>query len=247
MYNKHGIFPGRPLKSWQGYIKLDSQLISKINNLLPKDKFAELGVDLFMSKNNSPPVFVYLEIPDETGYNIETFYSNPESSRAIRGFAINRELLGTELRSVDGSSRGTILSAFCEIEFLIDVMICLTFGVYEGKTSYKNIKSLYKHDCDRPDNLEDTETRIQHLLKNKKISTDTYKYLKMAKKVRNTLAHQYMPSSSVGLTKSEISPYTNIGEAVYAIFNTAWFLLLKDYVPQQEVVVDWLSKQKNHK
>lgn len=240
---KNGIIPGRPLKSWQGNITQDEAVVAKIRNLFPARTMATPNVLRKITKD-APPVYIYLEIPDEDGYTIEDFYSNPGhlDLRAQRGFSINRELLSTETKYIDDNFRGKILSAFCEIEFLIDVMVCLGKGVYRGSETYKKVRQLYTYSCTKKNRLPDTEARINFLLENMLIADETYRYLKMAKKVRNTLAHQFMPSHTVGLTDTELKPYKHVGEAVFSIYNTAWFLLLKDYVPQQEAVIDWLQK-----
>jgi len=237
----NGLIPGVPPKSWQGYVEVPSEDVQELQSIIGVPEFWGPAFRAVANRNSMPPIYLYLETKDSIGnYEISYIYGGGGNSTAVKGMSIQRDLIYQSPRSVSANTRGEILDAFCEIEFLIDILTCVGKGVYEKKTSYRKVKRLYSWDSTNADKLPDTQNRLDFIHNENLISDKTYELLTQAKKVRNTLAHQFIPELEDCVSVEVLKEYKDAGDAIFSIYNTSWFLLLKDYVRSQNRILKWL-------
>ncbi|HSX46283.1 MAG TPA: hypothetical protein VLG27_04785 [Candidatus Saccharimonadia bacterium] len=184
---------------------------------------------------DDPPVFLYQESRGKGNFvSCYTFYGG-KGDRAQAGIGSRKELnLGQRFSDSD---RGTVLAFFSQIEFCLEVLVCITQGVFDGKVSYKRIRNQFD---DENGSFSTTQRKINYLKDFRVITPHTADLLKKSRHVRNVLGHQYMPDNDVGLKAEEIALYESTGEAVSNIYNAAWLNLISDYVKQQDQVAKWL-------
>ncbi|MDB5180599.1 MAG: hypothetical protein JWO54_357 [Candidatus Saccharibacteria bacterium] len=243
-YRTNAPLPGRPPSGWEGYIKHSEDDEKKLRKVFFSDLADPFKRTSQINFDSMPLIYLYYETTDELGnYSIDTIYGGGGHSSATRGVSAERNIIYDKSKYIGKDTRGKVLDAFCEIEFLIDILVCIDFGVYEGLKSYKWVKRLYSWESKSEQKLPDTSSRIKLLMSSDLITEKTYNSLMSAKKIRNILAHQFIPEFYKGELAKEMQGYQNVGEAIYEIYNTAWFNLLEDYNKSQYKVIDWFTKE----
>lgn len=211
-------------------------LSALLEQVFPRDEGALVPQPTFRSDLNTPPLFLYTESRRDDNWLDSFSYYGGNGQSAQIGFGA-REVLKLDSRIIRDGERGRILNAFCRIEFCLDVLVCVHEGVFEGKMTWNQLKEEFAEQGAR---YATTEQKIEALKKSKLIRSKTRDLLEKAKKIRNVLAHQYMPEAGLGLTKTDVDRYSSLAEAIELIFGAAWVELLKDYVPKQLIIVEWL-------
>lgn len=141
--------------------------------------------------------------------------------------SLDLRLGGVQLREED---RGKVLSQFCLIEFILDVLVCIGEGVYEDPPKYTRVNGYLTEDSTT------TSVRIKYARDKKLISKSTKEKLWKIKNVRNILAHQFFPDlplnrelmSFVNGRYDEGKPVTP-PEGLSILILDAWKALLIDY------------------
>lgn len=224
-------------------------------DIAPKQEFADLALPLFSSPQNIteafpvrididsvdyPPVFIfYEERGDKNLLSITDFYGGGGSNSATYGVRTHREIINLG-NYVNGSSlRGPVLHAFCELEFVVDVLICIAEGVFDKDYKYSTLRARYNY-FNKPNDLCTFNKRLDCLINKMFLSQTTYDLLKSAKSIRDALAHQYLPLDNYGVTTEDTAKYGGFSPAINSIYNGAWFYLQKDHNEHQVKVAKWL-------
>ena len=150
--------------------------------------------------------------------------------------SLDRNILSLRVNGIDDSDRGKILVAFCELEFILDILICYNLGVYDGLRTYREVqKGLFSHGCTLS-NFEDKRSYLYYEGLIDKLTSDE---LKTVQSIRNKIAHNYFLDKNMGFNDATIAFYGSVSEAIEIKFNYAWFLLMNTYNVHQPKVIRW--------
>jgi|GEM_PF-5289952 len=153
----------------------------------------------------------------------------------------SRDVLNLAHGGMNDLNRGKILVAFCDIEFIVDLLICHSLGVYSGECLYEDI---YKN-CFKPGgSLSAFENKKKFLRLKKLVSNDLFKELGEVQAIRNKVAHNYFLDKNMGLNDKTISQYQSVDEAIEIKYNHVWILLLQVYNEYQVEIVKWSYRGK---
>jgi hypothetical protein len=203
---------------------------NKSNQFVPRPIFA-------ISKD-VPPILLYTESRREDNWlDSFSYYGGNGQAAQIRFGA--RESLELNTKIIGESERGKILNAFCRVEFCLDVFICIYEGIFENKTTWAALSLEFEKEGGK---YTTTSQKITALKQANYIRTKTRKLLEKSKQIRNILAHQYMPEVGVGLSQVDVERYESVAKAVELIFDAAWVELLKDYIPHELIIAQWLRE-----
>lgn len=188
-----------------------------------------------------PPIFLYYETRDKQNYvHGHALYGGYGSKTTIVSYAESRELLAYHIvnetdKLIDHHKRGEILDVYCKIEFCLSAMYCIMQDVY--KTNNNDSLQYFKKHIE----LLTNDELIKKLYSAGLLSAKAKGMLIKAKNIRNTIAHQYLPTDDYGITKKDLSRYGTHVIAIDHIINAAWFYLLNDYSKVQESILPFLS------
>lgn len=200
------------------------------------------------------PIFLYSDKNEKNSrsdYISKAVYGGGESHQLEVHGSMNRDLLkefsiGNSLD--DEKSRGVILNAFCQIDFCLDVLICIEMGAYTHAVKPETIRKELR---EAGGIFVTTSKKLKYLKHKHLIRSETYEKVQETKKIRNKLAHQFMPDYNNILAKKLKEKYNwrendTISEILRIEFNESWHLLLKDFVRRQDVVVNYLNSKKTN-
>jgi hypothetical protein len=148
-----------------------------------------------IDRANAPPVFIYTEYRSKDNELTNFSYSGGDGLGTIHQMG-SRQILDLGARPIGELERGKILSAFCKIEFCLDVLVCIAIGVYDTKVAWPDVKKQLREF----DGIYFTvESRLKFLHRSEIIRKKTKSAVIKTRKIRDVLAHQYMPQSDMGL------------------------------------------------
>lgn len=225
-------------KLWNEDIISDAELLALLPQLFQGERGSLFPRVSFDHITGLPPIFIYQEHRGEHN-DIQTFsyYGNKKGKNAQLSLG-SRGLLVLSSTTIGEAERGKILNAFCRVDFILDVMIAIDCGVFDGSISYKGIEKLFTQG---DGTFATTSRKIKYLRAKRLLSKETYDLLEKAKKVRNILAHQFMPEGTVGIAEDDLAYSETIPKAINTIYNACWFYLMKDYNDKQLMVAKWLA------
>lgn len=233
---------------WNEDIKPPPGLEMRMDRLFQAQPGSLIPITLrnFKVEQDYPPLFLYLEErAPKNDFAIQAYYGGGGSKGAIIEMSASRSILNLRLGSsrITNKERGEILGAFCKLEFIVDVLTAVTFGVFSDVNTYDELKELYRDDTDILGKLSTFTAKIRYLLAEKRITKTTYSVLFKAKDIRNALAHQYLPIGNYGLSDKDLQRYGGIIKAIDYIFDGSWYYLLRDYNNSQLEVAKWLEEK----
>lgn len=214
-----------------------------LNELLEKlFQGGSIGGD-FMPARKAPCVIYKEYITAIDGLSLRPFErriiyarTNHDGLQGAMQHSIDRDILNLRANGIDDSDRGKILVAFCEIEFIVDILICDSLGVYSGLRTYRQVRDdFFAHRC----TLFNFEDKRAFLFDNGVIDRRTSDELKTVQRLRNRIAHNYFLDTNMGFGSKSISFYGSVNKAIEMKFNYAWFLLMKIYNTRQVKIVKW--------
>lgn len=231
---------------WNSDIRTPNGLDDLLEELFKDDpKRSLVPARQFTVADSSPPLFFYVEYREKDNYvRSYTYYGGGGSPTAIMGFG-TRSVLNLNTKYINNAARGEVLNAFCCLEFVLDVLICVSSDVFSGKISYAELALEYRDEPTYTGKFSSVAKKVKYLIDNGYISKRTYDLMLKSKSIRNALAHQYLPVGNFGVTDKDIVRYETISNAIETIFNAAWFYLLTDYNERQIEVASWLAKNKS--
>ncbi|MEO7747595.1 MAG: hypothetical protein ABIS24_04080 [Candidatus Saccharimonadales bacterium] len=157
--------------------------------------FSESGKSTFyagrLSLEEQFPLYLYCEDnlqPSQTGNHIylgRQIYA--ELGQTTHGILLSRELIDIEIN--EENARGLVLGALCEIEFIVDVLICYLEDVFKIRGQYSRIAP----DWNEGSKYSTLRKRLTVLKAEGLISKKTFDVLYQAKLIRDTLAHKFIP------------------------------------------------------
>lgn len=231
---------------WNKDIVPPAELSDVMNRLFkgPAKEAAFIRDRQFNVAADYPPLFIYYEQrASQNNFDIQTYYGGGGSKTAILEFSASRSILHLNTNYLQNRERGEILNAFCCLEFVIEVLVCIKFGVFDDKHTYQELKKLYVDDGTNAGSLSSFAKRLKYLYDVAPVlSKKTNHLLLKAKLIRDSLAHQYLPLDSYGVTTKDVARYGHVLKAIDTIFDAAWFYLLTDYNKQQLKVAKWLEQ-----
>lgn len=142
-------------------------------------------------------------------------------------------------------NRGLTLHYWVQIEYLIKVLVCIKLKAFANK----EVEALAEKTLESGRGMFGSiERQIEFLHKNPdNYLVNSHSYLLQLKKIRNNLAHTYLPSYLVDEAYL-IDPKEDEIDAITRIFNNTWFQLIKDFANMQSdlvVMIDYRLKAEN--
>jgi hypothetical protein len=217
---------------------------SGLNELLDKIlKDSKLRHDVDFMPDKAVPCLIYKEWIAQIGpplylpeKKIIITRTNHDGIQGSLTHSISRDVLNLSSGGMNDLNRGKILVAFCDIEFIVDLLICYSLGVYSEKCSYEDV---YKN-CFKPGgSLSNFENKKKFLRLKKVLPDDLFKELSEVQTVRNKVAHNYFLDKNMGLSDKTVSQYKSVDVAIETKYNYAWILLLQVYNEYQVEIVKW--------
>lgn len=187
--------------------------------------------------NNPAPYYIYIEVPAKNDPKHKVIINGlmGEDSASRLFYSSKRSILNLSPDLDDGILRGKILVAFCEIEFIMDILICHQFGIYEDKVSYDSIHK----NCFSSGGFISRFRDKRHFLRFEGIFDPSLDgAVKETQIIRNRIAHRYFFDSPSRNNKEKYERWLKDIEMKY---NYAWLLLLKKYNEIQLEVIKWVN------
>lgn len=165
------------------------------------------------------------------------YYLADANGRGSIHFGVERDILQLSGSRVGDSDRGSILVAFCKIEFILDALLLHAEGVYEEKISYQEFYKNMIKNGDAP--FHTFENKKKYLRMKGLIGNSTVTQLTKAQQIRNHIAHQYLLDQQL-FRDEEASD----AEFVQRTFNKAWLFLVRDYNPLQLKILQSIVRRR---
>lgn len=220
-------------------IRASDELNQLLNHIL---KNGRINTD-FMPTKKAPCVIYKEYIHGIDGLSPRPFErtviyarTNHDGLQGDMTHTIDRRVLHLTNSGINDQNRGKILVAFCEIEFIIDILICYSYGVYSGQNTYEDIRSNY---LDIGRSLETFDSKRASLLEKELITKEISNELKKIQQIRNKIAHNYFLDKNIIFSDKKIKQYGSLNKAIELKFNYAWFLVMKTYNEYQADILKW--------
>jgi hypothetical protein len=131
-----------------------------------------------------------------------------------------------------------VLASLCEIEFIVDVLICFNEGVYEIKGKYMLIAKEWKEGRQ----YSTLEKRLKVLKSKGVLRKKTIDTVEQAKSIRDTLAHKFIPRE-YGINETTLNRYGGRNgishlAATRDCINLSWLNLLYDLNKVQDDIIE---------
>lgn len=231
---------------WDSDIRTPDGLNELLDKLFVHGEAKHFPELQFKMDKDCPPLFFFVEARDATNYvSSFTYYGGGGSKSAIVSMG-GRQLLTLHGDRVDNSVRGEVLNAFCCLEFVIDAMCCSASGVFTNQLPYSDLLPEFSNTPEHQGTLSSTEMKIQLLYDKGLLTKHARDILLKAKRIRNSLAHQFLPVDNFGVTDRDFKRYGSYPKAMEVIFEGAWFHLLTSFNPIQNEIATWLSSSSLH-
>lgn len=215
-----------------------------ISDIFGNDPFNSKSVTIIVNA----PYFVYNESrikqDEHSSMSINVYKMHvSESNQAVLTRSQTRDLIDVSFEYIGRNHKGDILLAFAEIEFLIDILICHSLGIYEDQRTFDEVKELCFEERGLTPNFS---SKKKYLYLKSIINKDLYDLLSKVQKIRNSIAHGYFSENNLGLKSSQASKGENLGEVVSNIYNLTWLQLLVVYSRVQVEVLEWVKLKIEH-
>lgn len=190
----------------------------------------------------SLPVMLFYEIREDDNYLMTHFYiGGGASGSSSFGYEGGRHILDLDnAKRFNEAVRGKLLSAFCKIDFILDILVCIDFGAYEGNINEKHMKKIIN---ERGGLVKGTGRKLDYIQSKRILDNNTIDTIRFCKKIRDILAHQYLPdlnSLLSQITNKELE--RNWVDAIEDVFNSAWYLMMVHYSKSQLVVYEYFKR-----
>lgn len=195
-----------------------------------------IGAERDSKKTLTEPFFL-VSSPDMA--RIVTFWESVEGDMALNKGEPTRPFDTPFNRKTASNMRGAVLNAFVKLEFIIDHLMVLRYGVYSTKGHPKELIETIRG--------MSTANKIRTLQKSRQYPDIDFNAFERLKRLRNQLAHQFS-LQRVEYHGSRLEwDGDDAGQAMTDKLNddfeSALSSLLKTYYENQDEVVEWLLER----